>query len=100
MTGAIAPWRFTRKDVVIEQKVAGGLIFDDATLARAAALDGLGVALLAESFVHDAVRRGALVRLLYDWCTPRSRFFLFRPAGGPASAAVRSLMAAIHARCP
>ena len=95
-TGAIAPWRFIRDDEIIEQKVAGPLVVDDAMLARSAAVDGLGIAFLAECFVRERVGRGKLVTLLSDWCPVRSGFFLYRPAGAAPSAAVRSFISALH----
>lgn len=95
VTEAIAPWRFSRGNDVIDQKVTGTLVVDDATLARSAAIDGLGIALLAKSFVHDSVDRGELVKLLNEWCPLRTGFFLYRPAGGTPSAAVRSLISVL-----
>lgn len=93
---AIAPWRFARGDELIDQKVMGSLIVDAAGVARAAAIDGLGIALLAESFVHDHLGSGELIKLLAEWCLPRTGFFLYRPAGGAPSAAVSSLMATLQ----
>ena len=95
-TGAILPWKFTQSGKTIEQKVSGSLVVDDPTLARSAAVDGLGIAFLAESFVRQDVASGKLLMLLADWCPLRSGFFLYRPAGVAPSIAVRSFISAFH----
>ena len=82
-----------RDGATLDQKVAGSLVVDDASVARWAAMDGLGVALLARSFVGESIARGELVSLLEPWCPARAGFFLYRPVAAEPSAAVRAFSA-------
>ena len=87
-SGRIHRWTFRDEGARLDVDVSGSLVVDDATLARAAAVDGAGVAFLAESFVRAAVGRGELVTLLERFAPMRSGFFLFAPPGVNASPSV------------
>jgi len=66
-SGRIYHWEFARGDERLELDVPGRLILDDSGLMLDAALDGMGLAYLAERTVAPHVRTGQLVRLLDGW---------------------------------
>jgi DNA-binding transcriptional LysR family regulator len=49
------------------------LILDELDLLIQAAVDGAGLAWVAEDRVAAHLAKGTLVRVLEDWCPPRSR---------------------------
>ena len=57
-----------------------------------AALDGAGLAWLAEDRVTDHLASGALVRVLQDWCPPFPGFFLYYPSQKQQPAALAVLV--------
>jgi DNA-binding transcriptional LysR family regulator len=79
-SGSRYAWEFAKGDEVLEVDVSGPLVLDDSMMMRQAALDGVGLAHLYESFVADHLARGDLVRVLEDWCPVLPHFFLYYPA--------------------
>ena len=49
-------------------------------LAMRAALDGVGIWATLDGYVGDAVKSGALVSLMEDWCEPFPGPFLYYPS--------------------
>jgi DNA-binding transcriptional LysR family regulator len=66
-SGRIYHWEFVRDGERIELDVPGRLIVDDSGLMLDAALNGMGLAYLAEQTVAPHVEEGRLTRLLADW---------------------------------
>jgi DNA-binding transcriptional LysR family regulator len=60
--------REERRGLVVD--VRGPLIVDNADLMIRAAIDGLGLTFSLEEYVSPHIARGALVRVLEDWCAP------------------------------
>lgn len=61
-------WHFVdRKDLPAKVRVSGNLITNSAEMLRRAALDGIGVALMAGFMIHDDLEAGRLVRLLPEY---------------------------------
>jgi len=60
--------------------VTGPLIVDDEALVIRAALDGVGLAFLAEGLAAPHLAKGMLVRVLEPWCQPYPGFFLYYPS--------------------
>jgi DNA-binding transcriptional LysR family regulator len=61
-------WHFVdRKDLPANVRVSGNLITNSAEMLRRAALDGVGVALMAGFMIHDDLEAGRLVRLLPEY---------------------------------
>ena len=58
----------------------GPLIVDDVALVLRAALDGVGLAFVAEHQVESHLKNGALIRVLESWCQPYPGFFLYYPS--------------------
>jgi hypothetical protein len=57
--------------------VSGSLLVDDLDLIIQAALDGAGLAWVAEDRVAPQLASGTLMRVLEDWCPPFPGFFLY-----------------------
>ena len=91
-------WQFARHDERLEVACEGPLILDADALMRAAALDGAGIAMVAEEDVADDVHTGRLVRVLDDWCPPMFGFFLYHPSSRLPSASLRALITHLAGR--
>ena len=85
-------WEFEKGKQSVVVAVHGPLIVDDVELALRAALDGVGLAFLAESYAAPYVANGALVRVLDDWCPPFSGYFLYHPSRRQQPAALSALV--------
>jgi DNA-binding transcriptional LysR family regulator len=84
-SGRLYAWEFTdprrlagKRDFDIQ--VEGRLIFNDSSLARLAALDGLGLAQLFEWEIIEDVAAGRLQRVLDDWLQPFDGWYIYYPA--------------------
>jgi len=74
----------------------GPLIVDDVELLVRAALDGLGLAFMSEELAGQHMERGALIRVLEDWCQPFPGFFLYYPSRRQQPAALAALINALR----
>ncbi len=90
--GARYAWEFARDGEVMEVDVSGPLLVDDSSLLVAAALDGIGLAHVYEDLVADPIARGALVRVLEDWCPVLPHFFLYYPGRRQVPAPLRAFI--------
>jgi len=72
-------WEFDRGKESLVVAVEGPLVVDDVELVVRAALDGVGLAFMAEETAAPHLAGGALVRVLEDWCPPYPGFFLYYP---------------------
>jgi DNA-binding transcriptional LysR family regulator len=57
-----------------------------------AAIDGVGLAFTLEDQVRPDLTRGALVRVLEDWCPPFAGYFLYYPSRRQQPAALSVLI--------
>jgi DNA-binding transcriptional LysR family regulator len=73
-------WEFEKGRKSLSVAVTGPLIVDDVILVLRAALDGVGLAFLAEHQVESHLESGALIRVLESWCQPYPGFFLYYPS--------------------
>ena len=73
-------WEFEKGRKSLSVAVTGPLIVDDVVLVLRAALDGVGLAFLAEHQVESHLKSGALIRVLQSWCQPYPGFFLYYPS--------------------
>jgi DNA-binding transcriptional LysR family regulator len=85
-------WELDKGDHSLAIGVDGSLILDDLDLVIQAALDGAGLAWLAEDRVTEHLASGALVRVLEDWCPPFPGFFLYYPSQKQQPAALAALV--------
>jgi DNA-binding transcriptional LysR family regulator len=85
-------WEFDKGKKSLAVAVDGPLIVDDTDLVMRAALDGVGLAFLAEQHVEPHLSNGALVRVLEDWCPPFPGYFLYYPSRRQQPAALSALI--------
>ncbi len=85
-------WEFDKGDQSLTVSVDGPLIVDDVEIVLRAAIDGVGLAFLAEEHAEPYVGRGTLVRVLEDWCPPFPGFFLYYPSRRQQPAALSALI--------
>ncbi|OAJ52085.1 LysR family transcriptional regulator [Paraburkholderia ginsengiterrae] len=67
---AVSEWRFVRGDENYQIDVKHRLRVNDAKALLVAALNGFGVAFIAEDLVGESLRSGRLVKVLPDYETP------------------------------
>ncbi|MFZ6713102.1 LysR substrate-binding domain-containing protein [Undibacterium sp. TC9W] len=87
------PWAFMDKGQSLEIAVTGHLIVNDANLALAAALNGAGIAALAEDHVRPYLQSGRLQEVLPDFATMRAGFYLYYSSRRHMTAALQALIA-------
>ncbi len=75
--GTLAKWEFVRDGRLVSLVLTGPLVVSERNLAAAAALQGVGVAFLAEPLVRPYLQDGRLVGLLEEWCPAHSGFQIY-----------------------
>jgi DNA-binding transcriptional LysR family regulator len=78
--GSIQPWIFNNGRQHTELAVEGSLTVNDLELLLSAALDGVGVAYLAEPMIEQHLAEGRLVTLLEGWSCTLPGIFLYHPS--------------------
>jgi LysR family transcriptional regulator, regulator of peptidoglycan recycling len=73
-------WEFEQDGRQPKVRVDGPIAFNNITMMREAALDGLGLVNLPEDFIAQHVSTGRLVRVLEDWCPPFPGYHLYYPS--------------------
>lgn len=68
--GALLRWRFEKAGEELQIDVDGPITLDEASLARIAAVSGVGIGYFMEADVREDLAAGRLVRILADW-TPQ-----------------------------
>ncbi len=90
--GAPYRWHFEKDGRPVQIDVAGPITLDEATLARTAVLDGIGIGFFMEADVRDDVAAGRLERVLEDWTPPTTPLCLYYPGRKNPSAAFRAFV--------
>lgn len=90
--GALFRWPFEKNGQPVQIDVDGPITLDEATLARAAALEGIGIGLFMEQDVLADVDAGRLVRVLEDWTPPFAGLCLYYPGRRNPSAAMKAFI--------
>ena len=75
--GALYRWQFESEGQPVHVDVGGPLTLDEASLARTAVLDGVGIGYFMESNVRADIAAGRLVRILDDWTPPVAPLCLY-----------------------
>jgi len=96
--GGLYAWEFEKDGHELRVRVEGQLVFNTITSILNAALDGFGVAYLAESQVQPYLDDGRLVRLLAGWCPPFSGFHLYYSSRRQPTPAFKVLIEALRYR--
>ncbi|MGK7654217.1 LysR family transcriptional regulator [Roseovarius sp. B08] len=78
--GALYRWQFESEGQPVHVEVDGPLTLDEASLARTAVLDGVGIGYFMESNVREDIAAGRLVRILDDWTPPIAPLCLYYPS--------------------
>jgi DNA-binding transcriptional LysR family regulator len=78
--GALLDWEFEKAGQVMNVSPPPGLIANYPGLVQRTARDGLGFWLTFEGYVCEAIKSGALVSVLDDWCAPFPGPFLYYPS--------------------
>jgi DNA-binding transcriptional LysR family regulator len=85
-------WRLVSKRGEIRTPVAGSFRSNNAEMLRAAALDGVGVAVLPSWAISEPLRTGALRRILAAWEPPASTIYAVYPDNRLMSMKVRAFV--------
>lgn len=75
--GTVYAWEFEQCGKAFEVRVPGPVIFNDPALMLECALDGLGVAYLAESETDPFIQDGRLTQMLPGWTQPFPGFHIY-----------------------
>ena len=94
--GPVYRWEFEKRGKPVTVSVSGPLIVNDVELTLRAALDGLGLAFALEEHAAGHIARGALLRVLEDWCPPFDGFFLYYPSRRHQPPALQALVDALR----
>lgn len=78
--GALFRWQFESDGQPVQVDVDGPITLDEASLARTAALNGIGIGYFMESNVRDDIAAGRLVRILDEWTPPTAPLCLYYPS--------------------
>jgi DNA-binding transcriptional LysR family regulator len=78
--GALLDWEFEKAGQVVKVSPPLRLIANYPGLVQRAAHDGFGFWLTFEGYVREAIKSGALVSVLDDWCAPFPGPFLYYPS--------------------
>ena len=84
---ALFRWQFEKEGQAIQVDVDGPMTLDEASLARMAVLNDVGIGFLMESDVREDIMAGRLVRVLEDWTPPLAPLCLYYPNRRNPSAA-------------
>ncbi|WP_114391677.1 LysR family transcriptional regulator [Oleisolibacter albus] len=90
--GALFRWQFEKCGQVVQIDVKGPLTLDEASLARAAVLDGVGLGFFLEQDVRLDVDAGRLMRLLEDWTPLLGDLCLYYPSRRNPPAALKAFV--------
>jgi DNA-binding transcriptional LysR family regulator len=90
--GALLRWHFERHGETVQVDVDGPVTLDEASLALAAAVEGVGVGLFLEQNVREELASGRLIRVLEEWTPPLSDLCLYYPGRRNPSAALKAFI--------
>lgn len=91
--GALFRWRFEKGGEELQIDVEGPITLDEASLARIAVTNGLGIGYFMEADVRDDIAAGRLVRILEDWTPPLAPLCLYYSNRRNSSAAFQAFVA-------
>lgn len=91
--GALIRWRFEKGDEELQIDVDGPITLDEASLARIAAISGVGIGYFMESDVREDMAQGRLMRILEDWTPPAQPLCLYFANRRNSSAALQAFIA-------
>ncbi len=90
--GALYRWQFEKRGQPIQIDVGGPITLDEASLARMAVLEDMGIGFFMESDVQGDLAAGRLVRILEDWTPLLEQLCLYYPSRRHPSAAFKAFI--------
>jgi DNA-binding transcriptional LysR family regulator len=96
--GGLYAWEFEKHGRELRIRVEGQLVFNRVGLMLDAAVAGHGIAFVIEDQAADLLGKGALVRVLEDWCEPFDGYYLYYPSRRQPSPAFGLLLEALRYR--
>ena len=91
-SGVMHDWEFEKAGQVMKVDPPAKLISTNMNLAMQAALAGAGIWASLDGYVGDALKCGALVSLMEDWCEPFPGPFLYYPSRRQTPPALRAFI--------
>ncbi len=91
--GALFRWRFEKGGEELQVDVEGPMTLDEASLARIAVTNGVGIGYFMEADVREDIAAGRLVRILEDWTPPLPPLCLYYSNRRNSSAAFQAFVA-------
>ena len=91
-TAALYRWQFEKGGQTAQIDVSGPITLDEASLARTAVLEGIGLGFFMEQDVRADIEAGRLVRVLEDWTPPFAGLCLYYPGRRNPSAALKAFI--------
>lgn len=91
--GALYRWQFKKRGQTAQIDVNGPITLDEASLARTAVLEGIGLGFFMEQNVLADIDAGRLVRVLEDWTPPFGGLCLYYAGRRNPSAALKAFIA-------
>jgi DNA-binding transcriptional LysR family regulator len=96
--GGFYAWDFRKGGRELKVRVQGRVAFNAVSMIRDAALSGLGLAYLPADLVEAVIKKGRLVRVLADWCSPMPGYHLYYPSRRQPSPAFALVLGAVRYR--
>ena len=91
--GALYRWHFRKRGQAAQIDVSGPITLDEASLARTAVSEGIGLGFFMEQDVSADIDAGRFVRVLEDWTPPLAKLCLYYPGRRNLSAAIKAFVA-------
>lgn len=94
--GGLYAWEFSKDGQPMRVRVEGQLTFNNLASRIEAATSGMGLAMVPEDCVAQAVSEGKLATVLDDWCEPFPGYYLYYPSRKQHTAAFTLLIDALR----
>lgn len=91
--GMVLKWRFSKGGEELQLDVEGPITLDEASLARIAVTNGVGIGYFMEADIREDIATGRLVRILEDWTPPLVPLCLYYYNRRNSSAAFQAFIA-------
>lgn len=90
--GGLYRWRFEKAGEAVQIDVTGPITLDEASLARIAVLNDVGIGFFMESDVREDLAAGRLARVLEDWTPPLAPLCMYYPSRKNPPAAFKAFV--------
>lgn len=91
-SGALEKWSFDNGQEALQIRVKSRLVCSSPVAVTQAAVDGLGIAYMADGHLDALLQEGKLARVLVDWSLPTSPYMLYFPDRRSISKRLRLLI--------